>query len=67
MLLDAGHEVTVLDSLERGHREERAAHSATDRAIETLVGELSLSVRDAGDVLGLSHQRVHQLVGARRR
>jgi len=51
----------------RLERDQRAAHSATDRAIETLVGELSLSVRDAGDVLGLSHQRVHQLVGARPR
>lgn len=40
-------------------RDQRAAHSATDRAIETLVGELSLSVRGAGDVLGLSQQRVH--------
>ena len=51
----------------RLERDQREAHSATDRAIETLVGELSLSVRDAGDVLGLSHQRVHQLVGARPR
>lgn len=51
----------------RLQRDQREAHSATDRAIETLVGELSLSVRDARDVLGLSHQRVHQLVGARPR
>ena len=43
-------------------RDQDAARSATARAVETLVGELSLSVRDAGDALGLSHQRVHQRV-----
>jgi predicted RNase H-like HicB family nuclease len=48
----------------RLERDQRAARSAADEAIETLVGDLSLSVRDAGDVLGLSHQRVHQLVSA---
>jgi predicted RNase H-like HicB family nuclease len=45
--------------------EQKAAHSATGRAVETLVRELSLSVRDAGAVLGLSHQRVHQLANRR--
>lgn len=46
---------------ERLERDQRAARSATDKAVETLVDELSLSVRDAGDLLGLSHQRVSQL------
>jgi predicted RNase H-like HicB family nuclease len=46
-------------------RDQKAAHVATDRAVETLVREMSLSVRDAGEVLGLSHQRVHQLANQR--
>jgi predicted RNase H-like HicB family nuclease len=34
----------------------------TQQAARTLTKELALSVRDAGDLLGLSHQRVHQLL-----
>jgi predicted RNase H-like HicB family nuclease len=49
----------------RLERDQEAARTATDKAVQTLVGELSLSVRDAGDVLGLSHQRVHQLAGGK--
>jgi predicted RNase H-like HicB family nuclease len=48
----------------RLERDQKAARRATDKAVETLVDELSLSVRDAADVLGLSHQRVHQLSNA---
>ena len=39
-----------------------AAAAATDDAIERLVTELGLGVRDAAYLLGLSHQRVQQLV-----
>ena len=49
----------------RLERDRNAARYATDKAVETLVDELSLSVRDAGDVLGLSHQRVSQLTNPR--
>ena len=49
----------------RLERDQIAARAATSEAVETLVGGLSLSVRDAGDVLGLSHQRVNQLSKSR--
>ena len=39
----------------------QAAAAATDDAIERLVTELGLGVRDAAYLLGLSHQRVQQL------
>lgn len=39
-----------------------AAAAATDVAIERLVTEFGLGVRDAAYLLGLSHQRVQQLV-----
>lgn len=42
--------------------DEARARELTRRAVATLVSDLSLSVRDAGALLGLSHQRVQQLV-----
>lgn len=42
--------------------DEAKAQELTRRAVKTLVRDLDLSVRDAGDLLGLSHQRVQQLV-----
>jgi predicted RNase H-like HicB family nuclease len=46
------------------HRRE-VAHVATTRAAKVLVEDLHLSLRDAGDLLGLSYQRVLQLVRER--
>jgi predicted RNase H-like HicB family nuclease len=40
----------------------RRAHETTTEAARTLVDELELGLRDAADLLGLSHQRVQQLV-----
>jgi predicted RNase H-like HicB family nuclease len=43
--------------------EQRAkAQEATSRAARTLVDELHLGLRDAAELLGLSHQRVQQLI-----
>ena len=42
------------------------AQDLTARAAQQLVGELGMSVRDAAQVLHVSHQRVHQLVHGRR-
>lgn len=51
-------------------RSERArddAHDATVRAAEDLTSRLGLSLRDAAELLDLSHQRVQQLLAGRHR
>jgi predicted RNase H-like HicB family nuclease len=59
----------ALRAVERSRRARRDADderdkatAATVEAARTLVDELELGLRDAADLLGLSHQRVQQLV-----
>ena len=49
---------------ERAEREQENAQTQTRAAAEALVEE-GVSLRDAGELLRLSHQRVQQLVQAR--
>jgi predicted RNase H-like HicB family nuclease len=41
---------------------QEAAAGATKKAARALVGEGRLSIRDTADILGLSHQRIQQLL-----
>jgi predicted RNase H-like HicB family nuclease len=47
----------------RAERDRQEAQRATSDAAELLVRRLGLGVRDAGELLGISYQRVQQLVG----
>jgi predicted RNase H-like HicB family nuclease len=44
------------------HRRRQEAQAVTAEAARLLVEELNLGLRDAGELLDLSHQRVQQLV-----
>jgi len=55
-LLDAQREAR-----KRADREQVRARAALSRAVRSLVENQGLSVRDAGELLGLSHQRVQQI------
>jgi predicted RNase H-like HicB family nuclease len=41
--------------------ERKKAQESTAKAVRTLLNSMHLSVRDAGDLIGISPQRVHQL------
>lgn len=42
--------------------ERKKAQEAMTKAATTLVGQLGVGLRDAGELLGVSHQRVQQLI-----
>ena len=45
-------------------KEQTAAQRASDEAVRELVIVQRMSVRDAAELLGISHQRVHQVLHA---
>lgn len=47
---------------ERADRERFRALEETERTARALLDELGIGMRDAGELLGISHQRVQQLV-----
>jgi predicted RNase H-like HicB family nuclease len=47
---------------QRAEEERALAQEETTNAARSLVDELGVGLRDAGELLGLSHQRVQQLV-----
>ena len=54
----------VLSTRKRAEEEAIKLQNTTAEAAQVLTKDLGVSVRDAGELLGLSHQRVHQLLTA---
>ena len=52
----------VLSTRKRAEEEALKLQNTTAKAAEVLTKDVGVSVRDAGELLGLSHQRVHQLL-----
>ncbi len=46
----------------RAERERSRAQEETERTARALLDEVGIGMRDAGELLGISHQRVQQLV-----
>ena len=46
----------------RADRERSRAQEETERTARALLDEVGIGMRDAGELLGISHQRVQQLV-----
>lgn len=57
----------VLSTRKRAEEEAIKLQNSTAEAAEVLTKDVGVSVRDAGELLGLSHQRVHQLLTANSR
>jgi predicted RNase H-like HicB family nuclease len=58
------HVAAAQDARARAQAEQARAQEATLQAAHDLVDRLGLSVRDAAELLGLSHQRVQQLLAS---
>jgi len=54
----------VLSTRKRAEEEAIKLQNTTAEAAQVLTKDVGMSVRDAGELLGLSHQRVHQLLTA---
>lgn len=61
--VDIGHTVGEYQEAKgQAERERTRAQNLSIRAARALIIDMHLSVRDAADVLGISHQRVQQLL-----